>query len=213
MPCITRCNASILRFTPSKAATGEDKAPVRQLGQQLGLERLDDNLCSDDDSITSLKVVGKSREGEYIPYTNKRLNWHTDGYYNRPDRQIRGVILHCVQPAAAGGESALMDHEIAYIQLRDENPDIYTGAHGGGCHDHSAEYSERRRDPPRAGWSGFFCRCGRSSAYALFGTGPQYRLEERFNHTGGSRMPAELVSAGFALYISPPAEIRSGCPQ
>ena len=101
---------------------GEDKAVVRQLGRQFGLERLDDNLCSDEDSITSLKVVGKRREGEYIPYTNKRLNWHTDGYYNSPDRQIRGVILHCVQPASVGGESLLMDHEIAYIQLRDENP-------------------------------------------------------------------------------------------
>lgn len=102
---------------------GEGKVLIRQLGRQFGLERLDDNLCSDEDSITSLKVVDKRREGEYIPYTNKRLNWHTDGYYNSPERQIRGVILHCAQPAAAGGENALMDHEIAYIQLRDENPD------------------------------------------------------------------------------------------
>jgi len=105
-----------------KADTGEDKVLIRQLGRQFGLERLDDNLCSDEDGISALKVVEKRREGEYIPYSNKRLNWHTDGYYNRPDRQIHGVILHCVQPAAAGGESALMDHEIAYIQLRDENP-------------------------------------------------------------------------------------------
>ena len=104
-------------------AAGEEKVLIRQLGRQFGLERLDDNLCSDEDGITSLKIVEKRREGEYIPYTNKRLNWHTDGYYNSPDRQIRGVILHCVQPAAVGGESALMDHEIAYIQLRDENPD------------------------------------------------------------------------------------------
>lgn len=102
----------------------KDKAVIRQLGRQFGLERLDDNLCSDDDSITSLRVVEKRREGEYIPYTNKRLNWHTDGYYNAEDRQIRGVILHCVQPAAVGGESALMDHELAYIRLRDENPEF-----------------------------------------------------------------------------------------
>jgi hypothetical protein len=102
---------------------GEDKVLIRQLGRQLGLERLDNNLCSDEDSITSLQVVGKRREGEYIPYTNKRLNWHTDGYYNSLDRQIHGVILHCVRPAATGGESVLMDCEVAYIQLRDENPD------------------------------------------------------------------------------------------
>ena len=100
----------------------DDKALIRQLGRQFGLERLDDNLCADEDSITSLTVVENRREGEYIPYTNKRLNWHTDGYYNTLERQIRGVILHCVQPAARGGDNALMDHEIAYIMLRDEDP-------------------------------------------------------------------------------------------
>ncbi len=103
---------------------GEDKSLIRRLGRQFGLERLDDNLCSDGDGITSLKVVEERQAGEYIPYTNKRLNWHTDGYYNSLDRQIRSVILHCVQPAAAGGESALMDHEIAYIRLRDEDPEF-----------------------------------------------------------------------------------------
>ncbi len=101
----------------------QSKQLIRQLGRQLGLERLDNNLCADDDSITTLRVVDRQREAEYIPYTNKRLNWHTDGYYNRPEEQIRGVILHCVQPAREGGENAFMDHEIAYILLRDENPD------------------------------------------------------------------------------------------
>jgi len=100
-----------------------DKAAVRALGRQLGLRHLDSNLCADDDGITALRVVEAPREGEYIPYTNKRLNWHTDGYYNRPDRQVRGVILHCVRPAAVGGENAFIDHEMAYIQLRDENPE------------------------------------------------------------------------------------------
>jgi alpha-ketoglutarate-dependent taurine dioxygenase len=101
---------------------GADKVTIRQLGRQFGLEHLDDNLCADEDSITSLTVVEKRSEGEYIPYTNKRLNWHTDGYYNPLDRQIRAVILHCVQPAARGGESAFLDHEMAYIALRDQDP-------------------------------------------------------------------------------------------
>jgi alpha-ketoglutarate-dependent taurine dioxygenase len=100
-----------------------DKDLMRRLGRQFGLERLDNNLCADEDGITALQVVEKRREGEYIPYTNQRLNWHTDGYYNSLDRQIRGIVLQCVRPAASGGESALMDHEIAYILLRDENPD------------------------------------------------------------------------------------------
>lgn len=117
---LVRANMVIYRL---KDPASQSKQLIRQLGRQLGLNRLDNNLCADDDSITTLRVVDKRREGEYIPYTNKRLNWHTDGYYNRPEEQIRGVILHCVQPAEAGGENAFMDHEIAYIQLRDKNPD------------------------------------------------------------------------------------------
>ena len=117
---IDRTNIAIYRLAEP---ANQSKAMIRQLGRQLGLQRLDNNLCADDDSITSLRVVEKRREGEYIPYTNKRLNWHTDGYYNTLDEQVRGVILHCVQPADKGGENAFMDHEIAYIQLRDENPD------------------------------------------------------------------------------------------
>ncbi len=38
------------------------------------------------------------------------------------DKQIHALLLHCVRPASEGGENALLDHEIAYIRLRDENP-------------------------------------------------------------------------------------------
>lgn len=117
---IGRANIAVYRIPEAIAA---DKAALRQLGRQFGLERLDSNLCADEDGITSLHVVEKRQVGEYIPYTNLRLNWHTDGYYNSADRQIRGVILQCVQPAGEGGENAFLDHEIAYILLRDENPD------------------------------------------------------------------------------------------
>ncbi len=116
---LARANLAIYELAEAR---GADKLMIRQLGRQFGLERLDDNLCADEDSITSLTVVEQRSQGEYIPYTNKRLNWHTDGYYNRLERQIRGVILHCVQPAAQGGESAFLDHEMAYIELRDQDP-------------------------------------------------------------------------------------------
>ncbi len=117
---LQRANMVIYRFGPD---AGQDKQLIRRFGRRLGLERLDNNLCADEDSITTLRVVTERRPGEYIPYTNQRLNWHTDGYYNRPQEQVRGVILHCVRPAREGGENAFMDHEIAYILLRDENPD------------------------------------------------------------------------------------------
>jgi hypothetical protein len=102
---------------------GKDKTISHELGKQLGLTQLDNNMCADNDSITSLTVAASGKRQTYIPYTNRRIHWHTDGYYNSPDKQIRGLLLHCVFPAQQGGENALLDHEIAYILLRDENPD------------------------------------------------------------------------------------------
>ena len=111
-------NMAVYRITGELSA---DKALVHALGKSLGLVRLDNNLRADEDSITSLEV--RSQQGnQYIPYTNHRLSWHTDGYYNRLDQQVYGIIMHCVRPAAEGGENALIDHELMYIRLRDENP-------------------------------------------------------------------------------------------
>jgi len=70
-----------------------------------------------------LKVVSGQWRGGYIPYTNRLIHWHTDGYYNALDHQIRALFLHCVSPAEKGGENALLDHEVAYIHLRDSNPE------------------------------------------------------------------------------------------
>jgi hypothetical protein len=101
----------------------EDKEIPRAVGYHFGLHRLDSNMLADDDGITSLQVVpGKSQRG-YIPYSNKRLLWHTDGYYHNAETRIRAFVLHCVSPAAEGGQNSLLDHEIAYILMRDANPD------------------------------------------------------------------------------------------
>ena len=51
------------------------------------------------------------------------MNWHTDGYYNALERPVKSFILHCCQQAASGGENQLLDPEIAYLRLRDRNPD------------------------------------------------------------------------------------------
>lgn len=108
----------------SKDTDISDKNLPRVLGKQLGLFQLDSNLCADEDDISSLTVAseGKRHEG-YIPYTNRPISWHTDGYYNQYSQRIRGMALHCVSDAAKGGENELMDHEMAYICMRDENPD------------------------------------------------------------------------------------------
>jgi len=52
------------------------------------------------------------------------MNWHTDGYYNAPASAIRCFNLHCVQPAACGGELVLMDPELLLIALYDHDPEL-----------------------------------------------------------------------------------------
>ncbi len=112
---VRRAGFAIYQVPPGQA---EDKAVVRAIGRQLGLMRLDGNLCADEDNITALRVTDAGRQRFYIPYTDRRLSWHTDGYYNAPDRRIRGMVLHCVRPAAQGGENLLLDHEMAWLHLR-----------------------------------------------------------------------------------------------
>jgi len=104
--------------------TQNTKNSIHELAQQIGLNDLDSNICADNDSLTSITKTEHKGQHEYIPYSNKRLSWHTDGYYNKDDKQIHSMLLHCARPAKDGGESFLMDHEIAYILLRDENPDF-----------------------------------------------------------------------------------------
>lgn len=114
------------RDTGEGLAPTDMKARLVELGAAFGLHRLDSNLCADEDGITALEVREGGAAGEYIPYSNRPLSWHTDGYYNGADEQVRGLMLHCARPAADGGGNALMDPEIAYIRLRDENPEYIT---------------------------------------------------------------------------------------
>ena len=103
---------------------GETKEALNYLGLLMGLKTRDDNLCSDEDSFSILSATVDAQKKRYIPYTNKSINWHTDGYYNPEDKKILGMGLHCISPAAIGGENALIDPEIVYILMREENPDF-----------------------------------------------------------------------------------------
>jgi hypothetical protein len=101
-----------------------DKATVQGIGRQFGLEHMDANWLADEDGISEIAASADNLRQSYIPYTNRPIKWHTDGYYNPPDRQICAMVLHCAGSAAEGGENRLMDHEIAYLLLRDANPDF-----------------------------------------------------------------------------------------
>jgi len=120
---LTCCQKTNMAIYVSKK-TEEDKTIPRLLGEQFGLRNLDNNPHADDDAISAIQVTENQNKRAYIPYTNRPIHWHTDGYYNEREKQIRGMVLHCVRPAFQGGENALLDHEIAYILLRDSNPDF-----------------------------------------------------------------------------------------
>ena len=120
---LERCRNTNLAIYEVTGGGETDKQAIRAFGRQFGLERLDMNLRADEDSITSLRVVEASAGTHYIPYTNRPLNWHTDGYYNRLDKQVRGIVMHCVATSASGGDNLFLDPELAYLLLRDENPD------------------------------------------------------------------------------------------
>ncbi|BDI07941.1 TauD/TfdA family dioxygenase [Sphaerotilus microaerophilus] len=102
------------------ASTRLDADPTlpRQLARHLGLQRLDSNWLADDEGISHLQVQPGIAAGmDYIPYTNRALGWHTDGYYNPGDRQVHALLLHCVRPAASGGANRLLDHALAAALL------------------------------------------------------------------------------------------------
>jgi alpha-ketoglutarate-dependent taurine dioxygenase len=118
---LRRCNMAIYQCEQPGSVGKEE---IRHLGQQLGLHRLDPNMLADDDGITSLQTEVRKSDRGYIPYSDKRLLWHTDGYYNPPERKIRAMVLHTVQNAVKGGENELLDHELVYLIMRDANPEF-----------------------------------------------------------------------------------------
>ncbi|MFA6922365.1 MAG: TauD/TfdA family dioxygenase [Gallionella sp.] len=102
-----------------------DEAAVQRLAAQFGWHQPDANWLAGETGISRITVCREAGTRQtYIPYTDRAIKWHTDGYYNPPERQIHGMVLHCVQSAGVGGINRVMDHEIAYLMLRDENPDF-----------------------------------------------------------------------------------------
>ena len=100
---------------------------IQEFCSKLHLIDLLSNPLADENNISNItdksKIAQKESGVEYIPYTNKQLNWHTDGYYYNIENSVKSFLLHCDNPADNGGQNILLDHEIIYIHLRDHNPD------------------------------------------------------------------------------------------
>ncbi len=121
MAAVRRANMAV--YVERRPRPGrDDKAAIRRLGERFGLTSLDRNALADDDGITPLTIHQDGTRARYIPYTDQPIAWHTDGYYNVPPRRVRALLLHCARPAVTGGGNRLMDPEMLYLLLRDEDP-------------------------------------------------------------------------------------------
>ncbi len=100
------------------------RAGLLSFGNTFGLQAIEDHRSAEADGIVRIEVVNSGGRLGYIPYTDRAISWHTDGYYNfhGPHCSVEAMLLHCAQSAEHGGENRLLDPEIAYIRLRDEDP-------------------------------------------------------------------------------------------
>ena len=97
---------------------------IISINTQLGLKDFDQHLFVKTGGLAHITQSDKKDQGEFIPYTDKNLGWHTDGYYNTIEQRIRAFSLFCVRPALKGGISEWIDPQMIYILLREDNPDV-----------------------------------------------------------------------------------------
>lgn len=124
---LAACRGHNMALYRAPALAGDAAASRRALARfvrRLGLREFEAHRSSGDDGIVPIEVGEAGDKDGFIPYTDRAINWHTDGYYSyrSPERMIRSMVLHCVRDAAEGGENALLDQDIAYIRLRDAAP-------------------------------------------------------------------------------------------
>ena len=93
-----------------------DKSTIKNFASQIGLSNYELDSQSDEDGLTEIKDIKTTEKlSEYVPYTTKELNWHTDGYYTDQKNSVLSWLLFCKTSAESGGINKYLDHEIAYI--------------------------------------------------------------------------------------------------
>jgi len=123
-----RARVEAVNFALYRTAAEFDHAALKRLCRQAGLARLALNPFAAASGISEICAANSDSAADarraYIPYTDRALAWHTDGYYNPPARRIRAFALHTLRAAPSGGENQLLDHEILYLLLRDRDPEL-----------------------------------------------------------------------------------------
>ena len=123
-----RFNLALYRFAQGRS----DPGALSAFASALGLHRRDQTLGADHRGVATVRVERNRHGPEMIPFTQRALNWHTDGYYSTPERSVRGVVMHCASPAESGGENALLDPDLVFAALHGQDPALVEAlAHPG----------------------------------------------------------------------------------
>ncbi len=122
---VAAANMALYATQPS-ADDARTRCNLIAFGEAFGLTAVEEHRSAGLDGIVRIEIVDQGGRLGYIPYTDRPINWHTDGYYNfhGPDRAIRAMLLHCQNPSASGGVNRLLDPEIAYVRLRDQDASL-----------------------------------------------------------------------------------------
>jgi len=115
-----RFNLALYRFARGR----DDPDALSAFASAMGLERRDSTLGADRRGIATVRAARVTHEPAMIPFTTQALNWHTDGYYNTSKQSVRGVVMHCAVPAAAGGENTLLDPDLVLAALNERDPEL-----------------------------------------------------------------------------------------
>lgn len=128
MSLVERANMCV--YTAGAAELTMDS--LLALGRQLGVSATD-KLCrhAQSDELTNSGILGSA-----IPFTTRHVRWHTDATYYGSDKTIQALFLLCKQPAVEGGNNKVLDHEILYILLRDQQPEALEVLMKNDCFQH-----------------------------------------------------------------------------
>lgn len=116
-------NFSVFQVADLPASPEGAAKDLQSFAANFGLSIREDHRSAGEDGVVALKTTSAKKQRGYIPYTPRALNWHTDGYYNDADNRVEAFALYCHATAQEGGENQLLDPEVAYLRMRDENPD------------------------------------------------------------------------------------------
>jgi hypothetical protein len=120
---VAESNFAIYQAEHFSADEDEVGAELRRFTDAFGLRIAEAHRSAGHNGVVALRVSMAEHQRGFIPYSRKAMNWHTDGYYNSKADTIRAFVLHCVRQADIGGQSQIIDNEIAYIRLRDASPE------------------------------------------------------------------------------------------